>query len=214
MRTQLEAIAGELGVAVDDDGWRRLAMLRDLWLRYGRAMSLVGASTDAELVPHVADALATMACAAGVRDLTADVRWIDVGSGGGLPALVIAALSACRLTMVEPRQKRAGFLALAARTICREVVISRARIDGSTWNENGVVREICADYDVASSRATFTPELWISVGEKLVTDGGVVIAHLREGGPTPREGAVSRVVVQADSRICAYDATRLRRASR
>ncbi len=210
MRQRLEGVADQLGLPIADIGWDRLAELQTLWLRYGRAMSLIGAGAEAELVPHVVDALATVACATRGRALTSDVAWIDVGSGGGLPGLVVAALTPCRLTLVEPRQKRAGFLALASRAIGRDVAISRGRIEGSTWNENGLSREISAEYHVASSRAAFPVGVWITLGEKLVIDGGEVIAHLRIAGQPPRKSAISRIVDAGRARICAYSAIGLR----
>ena len=46
--------------------------------------------------------------AAFARD--SDDHWIDVGSGGGLPGVVLACLGRWRMTMVEPRRGRVRFL--------------------------------------------------------------------------------------------------------
>ncbi len=40
--------------------------------------------------------------------------WLDVGSGGGLPGLVLAILNPAPITLVEPRRLRAAFLHRAA----------------------------------------------------------------------------------------------------
>ncbi len=37
-------------------------------------------------------------------------RWLDIGTGGGFPGIVIALLSDHAVTMVEPRKRRAEFL--------------------------------------------------------------------------------------------------------
>lgn len=37
-------------------------------------------------------------------------KWMDVGSGAGLPGLVVAALTEWEVILVEPRKKRAAFL--------------------------------------------------------------------------------------------------------
>jgi 16S rRNA G527 N7-methylase RsmG len=82
---------------------------------------------------------------------------------------------------VEPRQKRAAFLELALSTVGSSAGVRRARLEGSTWNENGVRTEIdreTALFSIATSRATFAPEAWVELGEKLVIRGGVVIAHV------------------------------------
>jgi len=181
MRARIEAAAVTLGVPIDEAGWARLAQLVVLWRRYGRAVNLVGATSDDALAGHVEEAVVTLACAAQAVELGPTTRWIDVGSGGGFPALVVAAFAPCMLHLVEPRQKRAAFLELALSTIGREAVVSRARIGDGTWNENGVEQQIDrmqTAYTVATARATFAPEAWIALGEKLVIPGGVVIAHV------------------------------------
>jgi len=40
----------------------------------------------------------------------ADASWVDIGSGAGLPGMVIAALTQGAMTLVEPRRLRAVFL--------------------------------------------------------------------------------------------------------
>lgn len=184
MRARLEAAAATLGVTIDRAGWDRLAQLVELWKRYARAVNLVGASTDDALARHIGEALVTIACADRAVGLGPDRRWLDVGSGGGFPALVVAAVTPCVLHLVEPRQKRAAFLELALSTIGRTSAVSRARIGISTWNENGVDREIHRQdmgFSIATSRATFEPKTWLEIGENLVMDGGVLIAHLPRG---------------------------------
>jgi 16S rRNA (guanine527-N7)-methyltransferase len=181
MRARLEAAAATLGVAIDDAGWDRLAQLVALWKRYARAVNLVGASTDDALARHIEEAFVTVACADRAVGLNADRRWLDVGSGGGFPALVAAAVAPCAFHLVEPRQKRAAFLELALSTIGRISPVSRARIGDSTWNENGVESEIDRfkmGYTIVTSRATFAPDRWLAIGEKLVMSGGVLIAHV------------------------------------
>ncbi len=184
MRADLEAAAAALGVSIDASGWARLDQLVVLWRRYGRAANLSGAMTDAALADHVVEAFVTIACAARALPLAPGTRWIDVGSGGGFPALVAAAVTPCTLHLVEPRQKRAAFLELALSTIGVFGVVSRARLEGATWNENGVVTQIDrveSAFSIATSRATFDPSAWIALGDGLVISGGVVIAHVGRG---------------------------------
>lgn len=62
--------------------------------------------------------------------------WIDLGSGAGLPGMVVALLSGYRVTMIEMRRKRAEFLAHVVETLglanasvfCGKV--EQARLDG------------------------------------------------------------------------------------
>jgi len=72
-----------------------------------RTQNLVAASTlDQVWDRHILDSaqLARFEPSAGAS-------WVDIGSGAGLPGLVIAALTRGRMTLVEPRRLRATFLA-------------------------------------------------------------------------------------------------------
>ena len=184
MRNELESAAAALGVAVDDDAWACLEQLVALWQRYGKAVNLVGAVTRDALAGHIGEAFATVACARQLVALDPSTRWIDVGSGGGFPGLVVAAITPCDLVLVEPRQKRASFLELALSTIGRKAVVSRARIERATWNENSTEREIPRwknGFSIATSRAVFAPQEWLAIGDNLVMTGGAVLAHAHRG---------------------------------
>ncbi|TPG15612.1 16S rRNA (guanine(527)-N(7))-methyltransferase RsmG [Sphingomonas oligophenolica] len=45
---------------------------------------------------------------------SAEGCWIDVGTGGGFPGMIVAILRDPPIVLVEPRKRRAAFLALAA----------------------------------------------------------------------------------------------------
>jgi 16S rRNA (guanine527-N7)-methyltransferase len=181
-------IEEELGPWVERHGWdpgpdayARLAILMELWTRYGAVMNLHGARTRAELVRHVQDGLETGLCARRAIEIDAATRWLDVGSGGGFPALVVAATLPCGVTATEPRQKRASFLELALGAVeLKSSRVIRARIDASTWNENaaaGVDMAHREPFRVVSSRAVFTPAVWLELGKALVARPGIVVVH-------------------------------------
>jgi 16S rRNA (guanine527-N7)-methyltransferase len=207
MRARLEAIAQALDVPLDAPALDRLMILRGLWLGQGRAINLTGAATDDQLAEHIGDGLATVACAMKVVALTPELRWLDVGSGGGFPALVIAATTPACLTLVEPRQRRAAFLEFALASIGNKSDVIRARLDDATWSQYALNNRIDAGnspFAVASSRAVFAPEVWVGVGDKLVMEGGWVAAHVR---PEQAELAGRRPGATVDwgrSRIAAF----------
>ena len=60
--------------------------------------------------------------------------WIDIGSGAGLPGIVIACLVGGRVTLVEPRRLRADFLHKASESLGLHVNVlctKVERVDGS-----------------------------------------------------------------------------------
>jgi len=75
-------------------------------------LGLVSPNDVEHVIPrHSADSLLF----ALVRRPAPGERWVDVGSGAGFPGLVLAcAFPECSFTLVEPLEKRAGFLELTA----------------------------------------------------------------------------------------------------
>lgn len=70
--------------------------------------------------------------------------WLDIGTGGGFPGMVVALLAPERIvTMVEPRSKRAAFL----RDCVQRAALSRAGI------VVGKVETVSLTSDVISARA-------------------------------------------------------------
>lgn len=206
MRAELDHIAIALGVEIDGAAHDRLARLGGLWRTQGRAINLTGASSDAALAEHIADGLAVVACA-GASPNGRPLQWLDVGSGGGFPALVVAAVSNAAITLVEPRLKRAAFLEFALATIGNKSTVVRARVGDATWDRYTAEREQKLNewrFDVATSRAVFAPDAWIALGDKLVVGGGLVLAHVRPGHPPVAGRQVHHAVEHGRSRIEAY----------
>lgn len=56
-------------------------------------------------------------------------RWLDLGSGGGFPGLVIAALSEAHVHLVESDQRKSAFLREAARAMNVSATIHVKRIE-------------------------------------------------------------------------------------
>lgn len=56
-------------------------------------------------------------------------RWLDLGSGGGFPGLVVAALSEAHVHMVESDQRKAAFLREAARAMNVSATVHVKRIE-------------------------------------------------------------------------------------
>lgn len=100
--------------------------------------NLVAPSTlDEFAVRHIADAAQLLKLAAPGSS------WCDIGSGAGLPGIVIAILTGDVVTLVEPRRLRADFL----RRVCDELGLDRAEVvEAKAQNVSG-------RYDVITARA-------------------------------------------------------------
>jgi 16S rRNA (guanine(527)-N(7))-methyltransferase RsmG len=163
-RTALARLGETWAVGCDELQSEALARFGTLLLTWNAHINLTGASSLDDLADeHLPD---SFALASRFAD-GAPARAIDVGSGGGLPALPLALLRpALTLRLVEPIAKKAAFL----RTATRELGL-RDRVTVHVGRAEALGP---GDFDAALSRATFAPELWASIGAPLVRPGGRV----------------------------------------
>lgn len=136
----------------------KLATLLDLVASWNARVDLTAARDARELVDlYLADAV--VFAARGARVATGGEQWVDVGSGGGAPGLVLGVLrNDLALTLVEPRQKRVAFLRTALGTLgLSGISVVADRSDALA----------AGSADVAISRATLAPPEWAREGARL-----------------------------------------------
>jgi 16S rRNA (guanine527-N7)-methyltransferase len=115
----------------------RLDRFVEIFLTWQRTLNLVSSSTLPALwTRHIADSLQLLTLAPGAK------TWLDLGSGGGFPGLVIACAladtAAVRVDLVESNARKAAFLREAARVLCVPAVVHCARIEEFVpqWGES------------------------------------------------------------------------------
>jgi 16S rRNA (guanine527-N7)-methyltransferase len=87
----------------------RLARLAEFIIAENDRQNLIAASTiPAIWARHIVDSAQLLPL---TNDAPGDGRWVDLGSGGGFPGLVIACLREAPIVLVETRALRARFLA-------------------------------------------------------------------------------------------------------
>ena len=103
--TRIASLGRDLGVALTPESVVALARYVDLVFRWQRIANLTGAvDPDAFIREHLADCLS-------VLPFIDEGAMADIGSGAGLPGLVVAILRPdTPVALVEPRGKRARFL--------------------------------------------------------------------------------------------------------
>lgn len=168
----VRALAAAWNSSCDEKQVAALAAFAESLLRWNARINLTAArSIDVLVEEHFPDAFAL----AGKLDQPA--RLVDVGSGGGLPAIPLALLRAqLTVQLVEPIAKKAAFL----RTAIRELGIGdRVSVRGERGESiaAAIDADPAAAFDVAISRATLAPDKWLALGERLVRrPGGRVFA--------------------------------------
>ena len=155
----LAAVPASCGLSFSppDAALQQLVSWLDLVVAWSERVDLT-AARDADTL---ADLLLADAALLASTQLTGSV--IDVGSGVGAPAIPLAILlPALSLTLVEPREKRAAFLRTSCGTLSRpDIRLLRTR---SMEVETGVA-------ELALSRATLPPPLWLREGARLARRG-------------------------------------------
>jgi 16S rRNA (guanine527-N7)-methyltransferase len=104
--TEAEArqwIVDRFGVARE----AKLAAFVALLIAESQHQNLVSKSSIGEIwARHIVDSAQLLAFA----DSASDGLWIDIGTGAGLPGIVVAILRDAPVMMIEPRRKRVDFL--------------------------------------------------------------------------------------------------------
>jgi 16S rRNA (guanine527-N7)-methyltransferase len=143
-----------------------LARFGSLVLETNRRFNVTGAKGAADLAPHIVDSLTVVPF---VRE-----PYVDIGSGGGFPAIPVAIATGVRVTMIETTVKKANFLreTLAAFGLAGEVIAQRAEVAD---HEERLRGRFASGTARAVSSAPTVAELLLP----LIETGGVAILQRR-----------------------------------
>ena len=101
----IDRISAAAGRDVSRETFAKLEQFTELILEENSRQNLLGATTVPDLWNrHILDGAQLLGLAEGQGS------WCDIGSGPGLPGLVIAILGGIPMTLIEPRRLRADFL--------------------------------------------------------------------------------------------------------
>ena len=154
MRSAIEAVAGR---DVSRETFDLLGRYVTLLTQENERQNLVARSTIDDIWQrHIADSAQLVRFAQ-----RPDSSWLDIGSGAGLPGLVIAILTEAPMTLVEPRRLRAEFLARA---------VQELRLTGRVAVHAAKVERIAGKFDVITARAVASVESLLSISHHLSTD--------------------------------------------
>lgn len=105
----------------------QLARFVELIVAEAERQNLVSAATLPLIWSrHIVDSAQLVPIAGAIQG-----QWVDIGSGAGFPGLVVALLIDTPVTLIEPRRKRADFLAQAAAALglASQVRIAACRVE-------------------------------------------------------------------------------------
>lgn len=167
LETQLRAGAAELGLALDDAQVGQLLQYQTLLDKWGKVYNLTAVrDADEMLTHHLLDSLAVVAPLQ--RQVgSGPLRLLDVGSGAGLPGVVIAICcpDVC-VDCLDAVAKKAAFVQQAAGTLR----LSNLR------GVHGRVEQQRDAYDVVSSRAFASLADFVVGSRQAIAPEGVWLA--------------------------------------
>jgi 16S rRNA (guanine527-N7)-methyltransferase len=135
--------------------------------------------------------------------------WADIGSGAGLPGIVIACLVEGRVTLVEPRRLRADFLHRVAESLQLRVEVRCAKVE-----------RVEGSFEVITARAVTNLAKMLQISAHLTTrktiwalpKGKNALAELSDARRSWQgEFRVERSVTDADSYIVVGTGIRARK---
>ena len=178
MSDPVSALCERLGLAASASQTDALQRYLDLLLRWNSTYNLTAVrEREAMLSQHLADCLAVITPM--TRQLQAG-RVLDVGSGGGLPGVVLAImLPAIDVTCVDTVGKKAAFV---------RQVAGELRLPNLHAEHARVERLALQPFDLITSRAFASLGDFIALTRSLLKPGGVWLAM--KGKPPAEEVAL------------------------
>lgn len=152
-----------------------------LLLEWNRSINLTGARTLKEVEALIDDAGGLVEASwSGITTV------IDIGSGGGLPAIPLAAaMPDVRFTLLEANTRKTAFLEHVAGTLgLANVTVAPGRAE-----ELGHQAALREQFDRAISRAAARPEVLLELALPFVRTGGDLVAQVSSLNPLALEPA-------------------------
>jgi len=150
---------------VSRETMERLSTFSDLVTKWTQRINLISSASTADIwTRHIVDSAQLFPLAGPFR------HWLDVGSGGGFPGIVIAILAAekspvSKVTLVESDQRKATFLRTASREIGLAANVLTDRIESIP----------SLDADVFSARALGSLDSLLGHAHLHLTPGGIAL---------------------------------------
>ncbi len=151
---------------VSRETMERLDVFVDRLITWNTRINLIGRSTAADVWRrHVLDS----AQLAGLAPPQAG-HWVDLGAGGGLPGLVIAAINAEKepkqtVTLVESDRRKAAFLMTAAQAMDVQITVLSQRIEDTDP----------LNADILSARALAPLSVLLEMAARHLAHGGLTL---------------------------------------
>jgi 16S rRNA (guanine527-N7)-methyltransferase len=181
--TRLARRASRAGLFLSDELTASLSAYYELLSRWNRKINLTALDHPDEAI----DRLLLEPVIAARHFRLSDHRLMDVGSGGGSPAIPMKLTSpSVALTMVEVKARKSAFL----REAVRQLSLSETNVETSRYEELLARPELHESFDVVSLRAVRVETRVLGSLQAFVTPGGSIFLFRGPSGPEVPTGLV------------------------
>lgn len=175
--TRLTRRAGRAGLFIHEELVERLEKFYSLLARWNQKINLTALSDPDEAI----DRLFLEPLLAARYLPQGEITVMDVGSGGGSPAIPLAlAAPRVRMTMVEVKARKSAFL----REAIRQVPIERAQVETSRAEELLTRTELHEAFDVLTMRAVRVEGKTLNTLQAFLKPGGALLLFRGPAGPS------------------------------
>jgi len=176
-RTRLIRRAAKAGLFLDDELTARLSAFYELLAQWNRKINLTSLDNPDEAIDRL---LLEPVLAARAIPGAAGWELMDVGSGGGSPAIPLALALGARLTMVEVKARKSAFL----REAIRQLGLRGATVENSRYEELLAKPDLLEKFDAVSLRAVRVEPRVLMTLQAFLKPGGQMLLFRGPTGPT------------------------------
>lgn len=181
-QTRLARRATKSGLFLTDELSARLTAYYELLARWNRKINLTALDDPDEAI----DRLLLEPVVAARHFRSPDLRLLDVGSGGGSPAIPMKlAAPGMQLTMVEVKARKSAFL----REAVRHLSLTNTTVETSRYEELLARPELLETFDVVSMRAVRVEARVLGTLQAFLKPGGSIFLFRGPSGP-PAPGSL------------------------
>lgn len=170
------------GISPDPDVVAKLERYVALFLERNAAMNLSSARDPQAVAAHVRDSLA-------IAPLIGEPL-VDLGSGGGFPAIPLAIVTGYRMTLIEATVKKARFLEAVVRDLALPVEVRAERAEDAA--RDPALRE---QFATATARGVASAPVVIELAIPFLRVGGVAVLQRGRLDPAERTAAGDAALV-------------------
>lgn len=175
-RTRLIRRSAKAGLFLPDELAERLSTYYELLSKWNRKINL----TALDNVDEAIDRLLLEPISAARHITQTSVRLMDVGSGGGSPAIPLKlAIPSIALTMVEVKTRKSAFL----REAIRHLALDKTCVETSRYEELLAKPELHEAFGLVSTRAVRIEASTLLTLQAFLAPGGQLFLFRGPGGP-------------------------------